>query len=371
MNEKAHSPWDLPHGNADSLELARVLGWQIVVKKGEFKAGDKVVYLEIDSVCPKCDWSLFLEKHGFRIKTIRLRGQLSQGLILPLTILGNNNPEESTDVTDQLSITKYESADEKFTINDFIKSYPFPINIGFNKTDEPRAQSMPFMLDLFRGKKWFATLKVDGTSATFFIDPETKELAICSRNNRVEFPLKEDNPTGSASSAEHNTTIDEEKVNKSGSFHLKYVMKNNQLKDSLTKYPHLVIQGELYGPKIQGNPLCVPELSLAVFSIYDMSKRSYCNMNEMVDYCNKLGLKMVDIIYKGDDFNFTIKDLLDMVKGKYPNSKFDREGLVFRLQDEFFVANAPRTNPIRDEVIIDSFRASFKVINNDYLEKEK
>src|SRR5258708_37939295 len=91
---------------ADAIEKATVLGWQLVVKKGEFKVGDLCVYCEIDCLMPDRPEFEFLRPRGMRIKTIRLRGQVSQGICFPLSILPAGSEEEDTDCTDILGITK-------------------------------------------------------------------------------------------------------------------------------------------------------------------------------------------------------------------------------------------------------------------------
>src|SRR5438067_2333611 len=112
--------------NADAIEKIRVLGWWVVVKKGEFKPGDKVVYCEIDSLLPEKAEFEFLRPNcykaaqsdatgvvtlppGFRIKTIKLRGQVSQGICFPLSVLPEGAPtDEDADVTDALCVRKWE-----------------------------------------------------------------------------------------------------------------------------------------------------------------------------------------------------------------------------------------------------------------------
>lgn len=327
-----------PHDNSDNLELAIVLGWQVVIKKNEFKKGDKIIYFEIDSICPDRPWSEFLKSRGFRIRTIKLRNKISQGLILPINIDANINLNEQKigdDVTDLIGVTKYESPEDKqCNIQGNLRVSTFPTHFGFMKTDEPRLQSHLKYLDLFKGRAWYATNKYDGTSGTFFIDPQTKELAVCSRNQRIEKPVD----------------IKESKNN------YWLVAEKYQLETLLSKIDHLVIQAEVYGPGIQGNKLNVKELMLGIFSIYDLNKKTYCLYREIVDYCQQMGLNMVRVDSEGDNFNFTLDELLEKARGKYSNSKYDREGLVFRLKD---------SNEIEGE------RASFKVINNDFLVNEK
>ena len=331
----------LPHDNADSLELAVVMGWQVIIKKNEFKKGDKIIYLEIDSVCPDQPWSQFLKAKDFRIRTIKLRGKMSQGLILPMTTLEQMYPGSSItdhkvgdDVTDLLKITKYEAPEERHShVQGTSRVFTFPAHYGFTKTDEPRLQSMLTYLEMFKGLPWYATVKYDGMSGTYFIDPETKKLAVCSRNQRIEKP-------------------DELK---GGDYHWK-IAEKYKLEEILSKYDHLVIQGEVYGPSIQDNKLNVKELKFAIFTIYDLNKKKYCLYEDLKSYCQKMGLEMVTVDSEGNDFNFTKNELLEKVRGKYPGSKHDREGLVFRLKE---------THEINGE------RASFKVINNDFLLKEK
>ena len=103
----------LPHNNADALEIAKVLGWNVVVKKGEFEAGDLCVYICIDSVVPETPEFEFLRNKHFRIKPIRLRGQESAGICFPLSILTNvrsveTPPSIGEDVTDILKVVHYE-----------------------------------------------------------------------------------------------------------------------------------------------------------------------------------------------------------------------------------------------------------------------
>jgi RNA ligase (TIGR02306 family) len=106
-----------PHPNADSLELATIRGWQVVVKRGEFQSGDRCVYCEIDSVLPDRSEFQFLRDRKFRIKTIKLRGELSQGICFPITILNSGSElrrirdqqlSEGSDVTELLGVTRYQ-----------------------------------------------------------------------------------------------------------------------------------------------------------------------------------------------------------------------------------------------------------------------
>src|SRR4051812_39589967 len=184
-----------PMPNADAIEKIRVLGWWVVVKKGEHQPGDKLVYCEIDSLLPERPEFEFLRASsfkpaqtdvaaggallpaGFRIKTVKLRGQVSQGICFPLSILPPGAPtEEGADVTDLLAVRKWEPA-LPMGMGGKIKG-GFP---GFlPKTDETRVQVLEPVLQRHRGKTFYVTEKLDGTSFTAFL--RQGEFGICSRN---------------------------------------------------------------------------------------------------------------------------------------------------------------------------------------------
>jgi RNA ligase (TIGR02306 family) len=107
-----------PIEGADVIELILIDGWQCVSKIGQLKKDDLCVYFEIDSFCPEKPEFEFLRKSsfktmadgstGFRLKTIRLKEQLSQGLVLPLSEVNLSDVNEGDDVTEILGIKKYE-----------------------------------------------------------------------------------------------------------------------------------------------------------------------------------------------------------------------------------------------------------------------
>src|SRR5205085_12277801 len=103
-----------------------------------------------------------MRPRGFRVKTARLRGVLSQGLALPVDILpeGVDVPELGTDVSDVLGVVKYEPAipDTREIAGAFPGQIP--------KTDEIRLQSALGVLDEMRGRDFYVTTKLDGTSTT-------------------------------------------------------------------------------------------------------------------------------------------------------------------------------------------------------------
>ncbi|HEX9972761.1 MAG TPA: RNA ligase (ATP), partial [bacterium] len=131
-----------PIPEADKIEKATVLGWQLVVKKGDFKVGDHCVYCEIDSVLPEKPEYEFLRPRKFRIKTAKLRGQISQGIAFPIGAikeLANVEIKEGLDVTEIIGVQKYEPPPAVMMSGQVKGGFP-----GFiPKTDEMRIQSVP------------------------------------------------------------------------------------------------------------------------------------------------------------------------------------------------------------------------------------
>ena len=105
-----------PIAGADAIEKATVLGWECVVKKDEFKVGDKIIYVEVDSVMPEKPEFEFLRDRKYRVRTIKLRGQVSQGLVLPI-MYNKNTYDVGDDVTEELGVTKYLSPSEREEMN--------------------------------------------------------------------------------------------------------------------------------------------------------------------------------------------------------------------------------------------------------------
>jgi RNA ligase (TIGR02306 family) len=319
-----------PHLNSDRLALAKILGWQVVIKKEEFQIGEKVVYFEIDSLLPDKPWSEFIKAREFKVKTIKLRGEISQGLILPLKILGDNINEDDYQIgenlTEVIGVTRFDH-DAEYKSAIVVKTSTFP-DFFVEKTDEPRIQSNPGILNKFTGQSYYATLKYDGTSATYLIDPKDPEqFYICSRNLTRDYDPNDI----------YSTIADEYKI-----------------KENLLKFDcRYAIQGEIYGPKISKNYLQASKVSFVVFSIKDLVSNIFLDMQELIDTCKKLNLRIVEIVEVGESFNYSVEELKKLSKGNYPGTKNPREGLVFRLQKEW--------NKL--------YRLSFKIINDDFLIK--
>jgi len=322
---------------SDFLELAHVMGWQCVVKKNEFKEGQLGVYYEVDSFLPLDERYEFLRGssyrdnvdngQGFRIKTMKMRGQLSQGLLLPLDSfpeLKDNLQEgclllEGMDVTEQLNVKKWyipETANAGGTI---IGDRPN----GIPASDEIRIQSALELLEQLKGKSYYITTKMDGTSGiVYYIDGK---LGCCSRNKEIK---------------------DEENA-----LYWLPVYKYG-LKEKLAGLgKNIILTGEICGPGIQKNRLRLAEIEWYVFDVKDAQSNRYIPYDDAVKLCAELGLKTVPLEERGDQFNYSLETLLEKARGKYP-SGLDKEGIVVRD------CASPKS-------------ISFKVLNNDALLKEK
>jgi len=331
----------LPIANADAIEAVRINGWQCVVKKGSFLVGDRGVFFEIDAVPPDAPAYRFLwtpkgvevppERPGnFRIRTRSMRGCLSQGLFLSLAEAGlDDNLSDGEDVTERLGVTKYDpplptgSPRMGLTRGSFPRAVP--------RTDEQRVQSSPEVLDELRGHPYVATLKCDGTSSTFLINPEDGTFHACGRNWSI---TDGDNLYWNIA-RKHN--LEEGLRNLGGNF---------------------AIQGEICGPGIQGNPLGLRENGFFLFSVYNMETRRHLSDANLREVASKLGVTPVPLVEKGDSFNHTISSLLSLAEGKYEGTKNEREGIVIRPQD-------PMYSPTLQGHL------SFKAISNRYLLGEK
>jgi RNA ligase (TIGR02306 family) len=327
----------LPIEGADKIELAIIDGWKVVVAKDVgHKVGDKVVYCEIDSFLPIKDEFEFLRKssykkmsdgsEGFRLKTIKLRGQISQGLILPLSLIEytNVNFEVGMDVTLMLGITKYEPpipAELAGKVKGLFPSF-------IQKTDEERVQNLSVDYEQWKVQskhKFYVTEKLDGTSATFYV--KDGEFGVCSRN--LELLETEGNTFWKVA-----RELDLE----------------NKMK-SLGK--NISLQGELIGEGIQGNPYGVKGHTVRFFTGFDIDKYQKIHFIELTVMLMEMGLQYVPVL--NQEFGFilpdTVEAMLQYAEGKsILNDKTEREGVVVRSMDGTI---------------------SFKAISNKFLLSEK
>ena len=335
-----------PIPSADAIEKVRVLGWWVVVKKGEFKPGDKVVYCEIDALLPERAAFEFLrpncykpaqteasgavtQEAGFRIKTIKLRGQVSQGICFPLSVLPDGAPtDEDADVTDALGVRKWEPPQTVGMGGRVKGSFP-----GFlSKTDETRVQVLEKVIERHRGRAFYMTEKLDGTSFTAFV--REGEFGVCSRNMLLD-------------------TTDEASV-------LIRVAKRLDLEEKLRGFGaargfEAAIQGEVVGPGVQQNKYALPEVTLRVFNVFDVSTFRFLNHADVLAAIAEMGLDAVPQLGTVV-LNHCVDELVALSEGtSVLNPKAQREGIVLRPLIE-----------VEDEYL---GRLSFKAINPKFLLK--
>ena len=345
-----------PIEGADKIETATIDGWKVVVAKDVgHKVGDKVIYCEIDSFLPIRDEFEFLRKssykkmggeEGFRLKTIKLRGQVSQGLILPLSVLkstdivkvttvktewgnqyelfaedGEPMVEVGDDVTEVLGIVKYEPpipAELSGKVKGVFPSF-------LRKTDEERVHNLTKEYENYKllGRKFYVTEKLDGSSATFYYKDGV--FGVCSRN--LELLETEGNTFWKVA-----RELDLE----------------NKLRDFGV---NISLQGELIGEGIQGNPYKIKGQTVKFFNLFDIDLHVYHSLAHLDRALGIMGLKMVPIVDEFFNLPDTIEELLKYTEDKsILNSNFDREGVVIRSNDRTI---------------------SFKVISNKFLLNEK
>lgn len=341
-----------PIEGADKIEVATIDGWKVVVAKDVgHKVGDLVIYCEIDSFLPIREEFEFLRKssykkmgdqEGFRLRSVKLRGQISQGLILPLSVLKNTEiPMVTTsqqewgvqyemfaedgepmvnvgdDVTELLGIVKYEPpipAELAGKVKGLFPSF-------IRKTDEERVQNLSDQYNELKTHTYYVTEKLDGSSATFYYKDGV--FGVCSRN--LELLETEGNTFWKVA-----RELDLE----------------NKMK-SLGK--NISIQSELIGESVQGNPYKIKGQTIRCFNLFNIDTQEYSSLTDFRDTVEMLGLETVPVLNTNFKLPDTIDELLKFADSKSElNPNFDREGIVIRTLDR---------------------KISFKVISNKFLLK--
>ena len=321
-----------PLETKNKVQKATLLGWNVLVEANKYNEGEKVIYFEADALLPaKKNWTKGIKPKNLIIKSSKQYKNVFHGAIMKLdTLLKVENfnlkledLNEGFDLTEIMEITKYEQ-DPEIALKEQEKKFPSDI---IEKSDEIRLQSNPKYLEMFEGKEFYSTLKYDGSSGTFLIHPETKKFMVCSRNQNIDINEKKNIYWDVANKYDIKTKLEK--------FEGKYA-----------------IQGEIYGPKINKNRLEQKDINIAIFTIKNIKDNYYVDFKELVQVCKDMELPMVEVIEEGVFKYKTVEEMVEKSKGLYPGTKYPREGLVYRLKE----------NWNKDKV-----RASFKVINDDYL----
>lgn len=309
-----------PIPGADAIEVATVGGWRVVIKKGEFAVGDLAVYCEIDSWIPH-ELAPFLSKgsepreyngvKGERLRTVKLRGQVSQGLLLSLNDLlkmkydGNSVVVEGDDVSEMLGIQKWEAPVPASLAGEVRGMFPGYIP----KTDQERIQNLVDELQgwMTEDRTWEITEKLDGSSMTVYF--YNGDFGVCSRN----LNLKE---------TEGNTfwrvarELDLESI-------LRITNRN------------LALQGELIGEGIQGNPYRIRGQRFVLFDIYDINEGTYINPISRRAFAEIHDISHVPVLVPAITDPKSVEAILIAAEGKSQlNKDTEREGIVFKCEQD-------------------------------------
>ena len=336
--------WSIePIEGADRIELAHVLGWQCVVNKGQFSPMELAVYFEVDSFLPIKPEFEFLRSNsyrnsnilgeGFKLRTMRFRGKISQGLLLPISLFPQipENAEIGDDVTELLGVKKWEIEEKATTGGTAIGTLPYDIP----HTDETRVQAEPELIQAFSGLEYYISTKMDGSSHSVGIDKNG--FHVTGHN----FEYKDD---GKCSF--YNLIKERSIREKAEDF-----ARENGLEE-------FTIQGEFCGPGIQKNRLKLIKPEWYVFTIRENGKR--VGLSRMLEICRAMGLEHVPIEEVDSDLPSkypTVEALLERAEGEYQKGG-QKEGIVIRPVE-----------PVFSEVI--SASLSMKVVNNKYLIKNE
>ena len=317
----------LPIAGADAIECAVVGGWKVVVKKGEYQVGDLGIYCEIDSWIPHAlapflsngkEPRVFEGIPGERLRTVKLRGQISQGLLLPAVGTG-----EGDDLTELLGIVKWEKPIPAQLAGQAKGNFPTAIP----KTDQERVQNLVKEIELAQGDEFEVTEKLEGSSMTCYLIGD--EFGVCSRN--LDLKETEGNSFWATARAEDIETK----------------MRRLRVNSTFTDF---AVQGELIGPGIQGNIYNLSKCEFRVFDVYDIQYGEYLNPFTRNIVVGMLDLEHVPVIDAEFVLNTDVDGLLTMAESKSELADVQREGLVFKQNNGGF---------------------SFKAISNAYLINEK
>jgi RNA ligase (TIGR02306 family) len=308
-----------PVENSDNLDVVTVRGWKCVTKRNTFSVGDSCIYFEIDSLIPNSySWSNFLKTthtnsrglNCHRLRTIKLRGQISQGLVIPLReIYKDETCLTNEDLTTQLGIELYEPPVLYSLSGKVIR--PFPSFI--TKTDEERVQNILPELKDFSQTAFYITEKLDGTSFTAYL--KDGKFGVCSRNLELE----------------------EEEGNLYWKIARQYDIENKLREAEFEGY----VQGEIIGEGVQKNKYNLKGQRLYVFKVFDFKLGRALSIHELYSFVQAtLFLSLVPLI-RGEFYlppENTLEELIKLttmssyIYQEQNNPLSQIEGLVFRTR---------------------------------------
>jgi len=296
----------LPIPNADAIEQLVIGGWNIVAQKGLHSVGNTVVYFEIDSFLPiedsrfetfmKFGISNFEGKQGHRVKTKRLRGVYSQGIVIPVNEFPEIvDPQPDTDYSELIGVVKYERQEVSGFSGEAKGTFPWFLQ----KSDQDRIQNVYSRLnnsdvaqELFVG-----TLKMDGSSITVFAVDKDKYLpdsedvvgedvaiGYCSRNQQLKMPDFEQEGWFESSGKFYQ-----------GAYNSNLFHKVAELCVETGK--NLAIQGELVGAGIQGTFEKFEKYQVFAYNIFDVDAGKFVDYKTFLEYAAMVDLQIVPEVY--------------------------------------------------------------------------
>jgi hypothetical protein len=348
-----------PIAGADQIECVVIDGWEVVSRKdNNFKVGDEVIYIEIDSIVPAIPYFEFMKQRNYRVRTIKLKGQVSQGLIIPVIDKEKIHQQLGTkstlskDLDEYIGITKYIAPEDREVdvvssnkkdnvLTKYLKRFAWfrkmvkPKSQGgfptwISKTDEERVQNIPNVLTENPKTRFYVTEKLDGQSATYWYKKGwfKDEFGICSRAVRKHI--------GDGS----NWSVVAKGLNI-----------KDKLKQAYKEYGNLVIQGEIIGPSIQGNPYKLKDKQLFLFNVYAIDKKKYFDEYDINLFAHDYGFNVVPLLDRDYYLPPTVEEVVKYASGKSVlNPAVNREGVVIRTPKKTI---------------------SFKAISNEYLLKKE
>lgn len=341
-----------PIDGADAIERVTLDGWHCVAKKGEFQIGDLAIYAEVDAFLPADDERFaFLKKSGvnkdpsgferMRIRTVRLRGQVSQGIALPIALFPEFIDEpEGADVSERLNVIKYERPEPKCT--NAAGNFPE----WLRKSDEERIQNIFKRIQREHdGDEFYATLKMDGSSMTVAFIPYSHPIA---RELSSEKALATDD--GYFVVCSRNLML---KPDENSHFWKAFNRESlGSLLPGLNSSRAIAVQGECVGPGINGGKELFTEFRYFMFNVFDIDHREYWPWTTANDALSRCGIPVVPTLGTVVPSQLSVDELLAYADGPSINND-NREGIVFKLA---------RT---------DVRPVSFKVISNRFLLEHK
>ena len=342
-----------PIEGADFVVRATIDGWDVVVLKDYVKKGDMCVFFEIDSMLPMTERFEFLGKttksvgiEGYRLKTKKIRGVVSQGLVMTLEDLGIQEVPLGADVTEALGVVKYEPLYKLPSANSNSEALTaFPEFLP--KTDQERIQNVIHYFESKTEVSFEVTKKLDGSSMTVYntYTPSKFKLWEWFKDKFIQ-------PSNTFGVCSRNVNLREKKGN---AF---WDMANSlELREAL-KGKNLAVQGELVSPKIQDNHEKVSKPEFYVFDIYDITEGRYLLPEErrrvflrLECECNG-DLLHVPVVFKSVQIfrsQQNLSELLNFVEGESINPGTISEGMVFKS--------------------ISTPQVTFKCVSNKYLLK--